>query len=78
MLDRVAVPDREGIVPWLALTLPDQEGTSLVACLEELLFCVSSFDATKEPPDEGGRERRRKGGRERGVGGMEEGEREGG
>jgi len=56
MFHAVTISHREGIISWLALTLTDQEGATLVAHLKELLLSICSLDFTKEPPGERRRE----------------------
>ena len=67
MLHTVAVSDREGIVPRLALALSDEESASQVSSLEEFFLCICSLNLTKVPPEvwegeEGGGGRKGKGG----------------
>ena len=49
VLDGVFVSDGQGVVAGLALALPDEEGSRLVASLQQLLLRIRALDFPKEP-----------------------------
>ena len=81
VLDCLSIPDQQGVVARLALSLSDQDSAQLVAKQKELLLSVRALDSTEVPVrrrgrggGEGGREReqeRREGEEGEGEGGRE-------